>query len=106
VIPIWGINSVTAVLTVYTSHARPLATEPGLPPGASKAGGVMIITFVGLGVAAPSLAGTTLVGGIPMALAAVAILLFGVKEPKPPAEQITAAALGAPMGEPSPASAY
>ena len=43
-----------------------------------------------LGVAAPSLAGTTLVGGIPMALAAIAILLFGVETRNRRLEQITA----------------
>ena len=95
VIPIWGINSVTAVLTVYSSEIYPTRIRSrgtGLAAGASKAGGVMIITLVVLGVAAPSLAGTTLVGGIPMALAAVAILLFGVETRNRRLEQITAAA--------------
>jgi MFS transporter, putative metabolite:H+ symporter len=93
VIPIWGINSVTAVLTVYSSEIYPTRIRSrgtGLAAGASKAGGVMIITLVALGVAAPSLAGTTLVGGIPMALAAIAILLFGVETRNRPLEQITA----------------
>ena len=106
VIPIWGINSVTAVLTVYSSEIYPTRIRSrgtGLAAGASKAGGVMIITFVALGVAAPSLAGTTLVGGIPMALAAVALLLFGVETRNRRLEQITAATFGAPMGGPSPA---
>jgi putative MFS transporter len=93
VIPIWGINSVTAVLTVYSSEIYPTRIRSrgtGLAAGASKAGGVMIITLVALGVAAPSLAGTTLVGGIPMALAAIAILLFGVETRNRRLEQITA----------------
>jgi putative MFS transporter len=50
----------------------------------------MIIALVTYGVAAPSLAGTTLVGGIPMALAAIAILLFGVETRNRQLEQITA----------------
>jgi putative MFS transporter len=50
----------------------------------------MIITLVALGVAAPSLAATTLVGGIPMALAAAAILFFGVETRNRRLEQITA----------------
>jgi putative MFS transporter len=93
VIPIWGINSVTAVLTVYSSEIYPTLIRSrgtGLAAGASKAGGVLIITLVALGVAAPSLAGTTLVGGIPMALAAIAILLFGVETRNRRLEQITA----------------
>jgi putative MFS transporter len=93
VIPIWGINSVTAVLTVYSSEIYPTRIRSrgtGLAAGASKAGGVMIITLVALGVAAPSLAGTTLVGGIPMAFAAIAILLFGVETRNRQLEQITA----------------
>jgi putative MFS transporter len=103
VIPIWGINSVTAVLTVYSSEIYPTRIRSrgtGLAAGASKAGGVMIIALVALGVAAPSLAGTTLVGGIPMALAAVAILLFGVETRNRRLEQITAATFGAPAREP------
>jgi len=93
VIPIWGINSVTAVLSVYSSEIYPTRIRSrgtGLAAGASKAGGVMIITLVALGVAAPSLAATTLVGGIPMALAAAAILFFGVETRNRRLEQITA----------------
>jgi putative MFS transporter len=93
VIPIWGISSVTAVLSVYSSEIYPTRIRSrgtGLAAGASKAGGVVIIALVALGVAAPSLAGTTLVGGIPMALAAIAILLFGFETRNRRLEQITA----------------
>jgi MFS transporter, putative metabolite:H+ symporter len=93
VIPIWGINSVTAVLSVYSAEIYPTRIRSrgtGLAAGASKAGGVMIIALVTYGVAAPSLAGTTLVGGIPMALAALAILLFGVETRNRQLEHITA----------------
>lgn len=93
VIPIWGINSVTAVLSVYSSEVYPTRVRSrgtGLAAGASKAGGVMIIALVTYGIAAPSLAGTTLVGAIPMALAALAILLFGVETRNRRLEQITA----------------
>ena len=93
VVPIWGINSVTAVLSVYSAEIYPTRIRSrgtGLAAGASKAGGVMIIALVTYGVAAPSLAGTTLVGGIPMALAAIAILLFGVETRNRQLEQITA----------------
>jgi putative MFS transporter len=93
VIPIWGINSVTAVLSVYSAEIYPTRVRSrgtGLAAGASKAGGVMIIALVTYGVAAPSLPATTLVGGIPMALAAVAVLLFGVETRNRRLEQITA----------------
>jgi putative MFS transporter len=50
----------------------------------------MIIAFVVLGVAAPSIATTTLVGGIPMALAAIAMIIFGVETRKRSLEEITA----------------
>jgi MFS transporter, putative metabolite:H+ symporter len=93
VIPIWGINSVTAVLSVYSAEIYPTRVRSrgtGLAAGASKAGGVMIIALVVYGVAAPSLSVTTLVGGIPMALAALAILVFGVETRSRRLEQITA----------------
>jgi putative MFS transporter len=93
VIPIWGINTVTAVLAVYSSEIYPTRIRSrgtGLAAGASKAGGVMIIALVVLGVAAPSIATTTLVGGIPMALAAIAMIVFGVETRKRSLEEITA----------------
>jgi len=62
----------------------------GLAAGASKAGGVLIIGLVALGVAAPSIATTTLIGGIPMAIAALGIMLFGVETRKRRLEEITA----------------
>jgi MFS transporter, putative metabolite:H+ symporter len=93
VIPIWGINTVTAVLSVYSSEIYPTRIRSrgtGLAAAASKAGGVLIIALVVFGVAAPSIVGTTLIGGIPMALAAVAMLLFGLETKKRPLEEITA----------------
>ena len=93
VIPIWGINTVTAVLAVYSSEIYPTRIRSrgtGLAAGASKAGGVMIIALVVLGVAAPSIATTTLVGGIPMALAAIAMIVFGVETRNRSLEEITA----------------
>jgi MFS transporter, putative metabolite:H+ symporter len=93
VIPIWGINTVTAVLSVYSSEIYPTRIRShgsGLAAGASKAGGVMIIGLVVLGAATPSIAGTTLIGAIPMALAALGILLFGVETRNRRLEEITA----------------
>jgi putative MFS transporter len=93
VIPIWGINTVTAVLSVYSSEIYPTRIRShgsGLAAGASKAGGVMIIALVVLGVATPSLANTTLIGAIPMAIAALGILMVGVETRNRQLESITA----------------
>jgi putative MFS transporter len=93
VIPIWGINTVTAVLAVYSSEIYPTRIRSrgtGFAAGASKAGGVMIIALVALGVAAPSIAGTTLIGAVPMALAALAIIFFGIETRNRRLEEITA----------------
>jgi MFS transporter, putative metabolite:H+ symporter len=93
VIPIWGISTVTALLTVYSSEIYPTHIRShgsGLAAGASKLGGVLIIGLVAFGVAAPSIASTTLIGGIPMAVAALGILLFGVETRNRRLEEITA----------------
>jgi putative MFS transporter len=93
VIPIWGINSVTAVLGVYSSEIYPTRIRSrgtGLAAGASKFGGVVIIALVVFSVAPPSIVGTALIGGIPMALAALTMLLFGVETKKRTLEEITA----------------
>jgi MFS transporter, putative metabolite:H+ symporter len=93
VIPIWGINTVTAVLLVYSSEIYPTRIRSrgtGLAAGASKLGGVAIIALVVFSVAPPSIVGTTLIGGIPMALAALTMVLFGVETKKRRLEEITA----------------
>jgi len=100
-VPIWGINAVTAVLTVYSSEIYPTRIRSrgtGLAAAASKSGGVMIIALVAFGVAAPSIVGTTLMGGIPMALAALALAFAGIETRKRPLEQITAEELGYGIG--------
>ena len=94
VMPIWGVNTVTALLTVYSSEVYPTHIRShgsALAAGASKAGGVLMIGLVALGIAAPSIATTTLVGGIPMMLAAIGILFFGVETRNRSLEEITAA---------------
>jgi putative MFS transporter len=93
VLPIWGINTVAAVLSVYSAEIYPTRIRSrgaGLAAGASKAGGVCIIALVTWGVTAPSIAGTTLIGGIPMALAALAILFLGIETRSRQLEEITA----------------
>ena len=97
VIPIWGISSIVAVLAAYASEVYPTRIRSrgsGLSAAASKAGGVVIIALVVAAIAPPSIAGTALIGGIPMALAALALGLFGVETKKRRLEEITAEELG------------
>lgn len=97
VVPIWGISSIVAVLSAYSSEVYPTRIRSrgtGLAAGASKAGGVLVIALVVAAVAPPSIAGTALLGAIPMALAALAVGLFGVETRKRRLEEITAQELG------------
>lgn len=99
VVPIWGISSVLAVLTAYGSEVYPTRVRSrgtGLAAGASKLGGVLIIALVAASVAAPSIATTAALGAVPMALAALAIGLFGVETRRRRLEEITAEELGTP----------
>lgn len=100
VIPITGISSILAVLIAYSSEVFPTRVRSrgtGLAAGASKAGGVLIIALVVAAVAPPSIAGTSLLGGIPMALAALAVAVFGIETRKRRLEEITAEEIGAPQ---------
>jgi MFS transporter, putative metabolite:H+ symporter len=99
IVPIWGISSIIAVLSSYSSEVYPTRIRSrgsGLAAAASKAGGVVIIALVVAAVAAPSIRGTALIGGIPMVLAALGIALFGVETRKRRLEEITAEEIGAP----------
>jgi putative MFS transporter len=96
VVPIWGISSVVAVLAAYSSEVFPTRVRSrgtGLAAGASKLGGVLIIALVVAAVAPPSIAATALIGAVPMALAAVAVVLFGVETRNRSLEEITSAEL-------------
>ena len=93
VIPIWGINSVVAVLSVYAAEIYPTRVRSrgsGFAAGASKAGGVAIIALVAFGIAAPSIATVALIGAIPMALAVLLVSLRGVETRQRRLEEITA----------------
>jgi putative MFS transporter len=93
VIPIWGISSVVAVLSVYSSEIYPTRIRSrgtGFVAGASKAGGVLIIAMVAFGITAPSIATVALIGAIPMTLAVFALAFFGVETRKRRLEEITA----------------
>jgi putative MFS transporter len=93
VVPIWGISSVVAVLSVYSAEMYPTRIRSrgtGFAAGASKAGGVAIIAAVVFGAAAPSIATVALIGAIPMTLAVILVLMFGVETRKRRLEDITA----------------
>jgi len=98
IMPIWGISSVVAVLSAYSTEIFPTRLRSrgsGLAAGFSKAGGVVIIALVAIAVAPPSIADTAFIGAIPMALAALAVALFGPETRKRGLEEITAEQLGA-----------
>ena len=92
IVPIWGISSVVAVLSVYSAEIYPTRIRSrgtGFAAGASKAGGVAIIALVSFGIAAPSIATVALIGAIPMALAVLLMLAFGIETRKRRLEEIT-----------------
>jgi putative MFS transporter len=93
VMPIWGISSVVAVLSVYSSEIYPTRIRSrgsGFAAGASKAGGVLIIALVAFNITAPSIGQVALIGAIPMTLAVLAMALFGIETRKRSLEDITA----------------
>jgi MFS transporter, putative metabolite:H+ symporter len=93
IVPIWGISSLTAVVVAYASEVFPTRVRSrgtGLAAGATKFGGVMILAIVAAAIAAPSIAWTALFGAIPLTLAIVAMILFGVETKKKQLERITA----------------
>lgn len=93
VVPITGISSIQAVIVAYASEVYPTrirSRATGLSAGASKFGGVLIITLVVLAVAAPNIRITALVGAVPMALGALAVAAFGVETRHRRLEEITA----------------
>lgn len=99
IMPIWGVSSVVAVLSAYSAEIFPTRLRSrgsGLAAGFSKAGGVLIIALVTVAVAPPSIAGTALIGAVPMGLAAIVVALFGAETHKRPLEEITAELIGAP----------
>lgn len=92
VLPIWGISSVISILAAYAAEIYPTAIRSrgsGLVAGISKFGGVLIIALVVVAVAPPSIAATSLIGAVPLVLAAVSIVLFGVETRKRRLEEIT-----------------
>ena len=82
IVPIWGISSVVAVLSVYSAEIYPTRIRSrgtGFAAGASKAGGVAIIALVVFGIATPSIATVALIGAVPMTVAVLLVAVFGVE---------------------------
>jgi MFS transporter, putative metabolite:H+ symporter len=101
IVPIWGISSLTAVVIAYASEVFPTkvrARGSGLAAGATKFGGVMILAIVAAAVAAPSIAATALYGAIPLCLAIVAMVVFGIETKRKQLERITAEELHEEVG--------
>jgi MFS transporter, putative metabolite:H+ symporter len=97
IVPIWGISSLTAVAIAYASEVYPTRIRSrgtGLAAGATKFGGVLILAIVVAKIANPSIAKTALYGAIPLALAVIAMLMFGVETRRKPLETITAEEVG------------
>lgn len=93
VVPVWGISILNAVLAAYTAEVYPTvvrARGSGLSAGATKAGGVLILALVVAAVAAPSVRVTAALGVIPMALAVIALVVFGPETRHKQLERITA----------------
>jgi putative MFS transporter len=98
VVPITGISSIQAVLVAYASEVFPTRVRSratGLGAGATKLGGVGIITLVLYAFATPSITVTSLIGAVPMALGALAVAVFGVETRNRRLEEITAEEMAA-----------
>ena len=97
IVPIWGISSVISLLSAYAAEIYPTRVRSrgsGLVAGFSKFGGVLIIGLVVVAVAPPSIATTAVIGAVPLVLAAIAVIFFGVETRKRKLEEITAEQLG------------
>jgi putative MFS transporter len=93
IVPIWGISSLIAVAVAYASEIYPTrirSRATGLAAGATKFGGVLILAVVVAKIAAPNISRTALYGAIPITLALIAVLIFGVETRKKQLEAITA----------------
>jgi putative MFS transporter len=91
IMPIWGISSLLAALSSYGAEVYPTRVRSrgaGLVAGFSKIGGVLVIALVAAAVAPPSIAGTALMGAVPLVAATAAVAVFGVETRKRQLEDI------------------
>jgi thioredoxin reductase/MFS family permease len=93
-----GTNSILAVLTPYSSEVYPTrvrARGTGLAGACARAGGLLGVSVVVIGLAPPSLTGAAALGAIPTALAALAVAYYGVETRRRRLEEITETELAA-----------
>ena len=86
-----GTSATLAVLTPYSSEVYPTrirARGTGLAGTCARAGGLIGVTAVVVGVAPSSLAGAAVLGAVPTALAALAALHYGVETRRRRLEEI------------------
>ncbi|MGP3963609.1 MFS transporter [Nonomuraea sp. 3N208] len=86
--PIVGTAAIAAVLAAYSSEIYPTRVRSrgsGLSAGVGKFGGVAVTGVLVAGAAAPSIGTTALLGAVPLVLAVLAVLFFGVEPAKSPA---------------------
>lgn len=92
VVPLCGVNILNAVLAAYTAEVYPTAVRArgsGVSAGATKTGGVAILSLVLIAFAAPSIRMTAVLGMVPMAAALIALGSFGPETRHKRLEQIT-----------------
>lgn len=92
VVPLCGVNVLNAVLAAYTAEVYPTAIRArgsGVSAGATKTGGVAILSLVLIAFAAPSIRMTAALGMVPMAAALIALGSFGPETRHKQLEQIT-----------------
>ncbi|MEV0583650.1 MFS transporter [Nonomuraea sp. NPDC050310] len=80
--PIVGTAAISAVLAAYASEIYPTRIRSrgsGLSAGMGKFGGVAVTAVLVAGAAVPSIGTTALLGAVPLLLAVVIVLVFGVE---------------------------
>ncbi|MEO3800400.1 MFS transporter [Nonomuraea sp. B1E8] len=84
--PIVGTATIAAVLAAYSAEIYPTRVRSrgsGLSAGVGKFGGVAVTAVLVAGAAAPSIGTTALLGAVPLVLAVLAVLMFGVETASP-----------------------
>ncbi len=92
-----GTSAMLAMLTPYSSEVYPTrirARGTGLAGMTGRAGGFLGVGIVLAGLAPPTIRGAALIGAIPIALAIVAVIRYGIETRRRRLEEITAAELG------------
>jgi putative MFS transporter len=92
VIPLSGVSSIAAIVAGYASEVYPTrvrARGAGLAAGMTKAGGVLVLAFIVASKTAPGIAGTALIGAVPLLIATVAFLWVGPETKRRRLEEIS-----------------